>query len=283
MFARCPLQRRNRHAIWLKTVLIGSSALAAEICAGPHHRLLRRQHCSSLCSQSEGHEHVANMVNALAHDFVGLLAVFGRHNIRPPSLCEQSEGHEHVANMYSALAHDFVGFLACVWPPQYSSPSLCEQSEGHEHVANMTNALAHDFVGFLAVFGRHNIRPPHFASKVSYSASPQTFAKCSRSAAPLIKFVHDKCSFFYWYIQIYRVFKSAKLPPPPPHKTKRPAQNGGMRKRQCHQSGGTICFKGAILTSRGLLCLRRDRGQTGSRYKWQFRDARQARGKAVRP
>ena len=47
----------------------------------------------------------------------------------------------------------------------------------------MTNALAHDVVGFLAVFGRHNIRPPHFASKVSYSASPQTFTECSRSAA----------------------------------------------------------------------------------------------------
>ena len=85
---------------------IGSSAPAAEICAGQHNRLLRRQHCSSLCSQSEG----------------------------------------------------------------------------HEHVANMTNALRHDFVGFLAVFGRHNIRPPHFASKVSYSASPQTFAECLHSA-----------------------------------------------------------------------------------------------------
>ena len=56
-----------------------------------HNHLLRRQHCSSLCSQSEGHEHVANMTNALGHDFVG----------------------------FSALA----------WPPQYSSPSLCEQSE----------------------------------------------------------------------------------------------------------------------------------------------------------
>ena len=43
--------------------------------------------------------------------------------------------------------------------------------------------MGHDFVGFLAVFDRHNIRPPHFASKVSYSASPQTFAECSRSAA----------------------------------------------------------------------------------------------------
>ena len=47
----------------------------------------------------------------------------------------------------------------------------------------MASALAHDFVGFLAVFGRHKIRGSHFASKVSYSASPQTFAKCSRSAS----------------------------------------------------------------------------------------------------
>ena len=86
---------------------VSGSALAAEICTGPHNRLLRRQHCSSLCSQSEG----------------------------------------------------------------------------HEHVANMASALGHDFVGFLAVFGRHNIRPPHIASKVSYSASPQAFAECSRSAS----------------------------------------------------------------------------------------------------
>ena len=84
---------------------ISGSALAAEICTDPHNRLLRRQHCSSLCSQSEG----------------------------------------------------------------------------HEHVANMTNALGHDFVGF-SVLVRHNIRPPHFASKVSYSASPQASAKCPRGA-----------------------------------------------------------------------------------------------------
>ena len=64
-----------------------------------HNHLLRRQHCSSLCSQSEGHEHVANMTNA--------------------------------------LGHDFVGFSTRAWPPQYS--------------------------------------PPHFASKVSYRASPQGF------------------------------------------------------------------------------------------------------------
>ena len=91
----------------IKVCKEAAAPLAAEICAGSHHRLLRRQHCSSLCSQSEG----------------------------------------------------------------------------HEHVANMASALGHDFVGFLAVFGRHNIRPPHFASKVSYSASSQAFAECSRSAS----------------------------------------------------------------------------------------------------
>ena len=84
---------------------VSGSALAAEICTGPHNRLLGRQHCSSLCSQSEG----------------------------------------------------------------------------HEHVANMTSALGHDFIGF-SVLGRRNIRSPHFASKVSYSASPQASAKCPRGA-----------------------------------------------------------------------------------------------------
>ena len=71
--------------------MVSSSTLAAEICTDSHNRLLRRQHGSSLCSQSEGHEHVANMTSVLGHDFVG----------------------------YSARA----------WPPQYSLPSLCEQSE----------------------------------------------------------------------------------------------------------------------------------------------------------
>ena len=31
---------------------------------------------------------------------------------------------------------------------------------------------------FQLVLGRRNIRPPHFASKVSYSASPQASTKC---------------------------------------------------------------------------------------------------------
>ena len=70
---------------------VSGSALAAEICTGPHNRLLRRQHCSSLCSQSEGHEHVANMTNALGMTLLDYQLVLGRHNIRPPSLCEQSE------------------------------------------------------------------------------------------------------------------------------------------------------------------------------------------------
>ena len=100
--ATAPLKGR---AFKIEISKVSGSTLVAEICTDPHNRLLRRQHCSSLCSQSEG----------------------------------------------------------------------------HEHVANMTNALGHDFVGF-SVLVRHNIRPPHFASKVSYSASPQAFAKCSRDA-----------------------------------------------------------------------------------------------------
>ena len=85
---------------------------------------MRRQHCSSLCSQSEGHEHVANMTNALGHDFVG----------------------------FSARA-----------APQPSSPSLCKQSE-------------------LQCY-RRNLRPPHFASKVSYNAAPQKALQCWRPKA----------------------------------------------------------------------------------------------------
>ncbi len=115
----------------------GDSVLAAKVCTGPHNRLLRRQHCSSLCSQSEG----------------------------------------------------------------------------HEHVADIASALGHIFVGFLAVFGRHNICPPHFASKVSYSASPQTFAESSRSApcrctASALLFGLKLCGFFLDFE--HPTFQSAK-------------------------------------------------------------------------
>ncbi len=99
------IQKKSR-VFKIEISMVRSSTLAAEICTDSHNRLLRRQHGSSLCSQSEGHEHVANMT--------------------------------------SALGHDFVGFSARTWPPLYSLP--------------------------------------HFASKVSYNASPQTSAKCPRGA-----------------------------------------------------------------------------------------------------
>ena len=78
------IQKKSR-VLKIEISMVSSSTLAAEICTGPHNRLLRRQHCSSLCSQSEGHEHVANMTNALDHDFVGF-SVLVRHNIRPLTL-----------------------------------------------------------------------------------------------------------------------------------------------------------------------------------------------------
>ena len=123
--ATAPLKGR---AFKIEISKVSGSALVAEICTDPHNRLLRRQHCSSLCSQSEG----------------------------------------------------------------------------HEHVANMTNALGHDFVGF-SVLVRHNIRPPHFASKVSYSASPQASAKCPRSApcsdATLaMLFALKTAQIFFWIL-----------------------------------------------------------------------------------
>ena len=107
----------------------GASALAAEICAGPHNRLLRRQHCSSLCLQGEGYEHVANIASALGHIFVGFLAVF-------------------VATIFA---------------------------------------------------------PPHFASKVSYSASSLAFAECSRSAscrctASAMLLGQKPCRVFSWIL-----------------------------------------------------------------------------------
>ena len=58
---------------------------------------------------------------------------------------------------------------------------------------------------FQLVLGRHNIRPPHFASKVSYSASPQASAKCPRGApccdATLaMLFVLKTAQIFFWIL-----------------------------------------------------------------------------------
>ena len=70
--------------------------------------------------------------------------------------------------MVNALGYDFVGLSARAWPPRTRS----------EH----DQRFGHNLVIFQPMLGRRNIRPPHFASKVSYSASPQTLAECSRSA-----------------------------------------------------------------------------------------------------
>ena len=122
--ATAPLKGR---AFKIEISKVSGSALVAEICTDPHNRLLRRQHCSSLCLQSEGHEHVANMASALGHDFVG-----------------------------------------------------------------------------FSVLVRHNIRPPHFASKVSYSASPQASAKCSCDApcsdAALACYLLKNEPKFFWIL-----------------------------------------------------------------------------------
>ena len=122
--ATAPLKGR---AFKIEISKVSGSALVAEICTDPHNRLLRRQHCSSLCLQSEGHEHVANMASALGHNFVG-----------------------------------------------------------------------------FSVLVRHNIRPPHFASKVSYSASPQASAKCSRDApcsdAALACYLLKNEPKFFWIL-----------------------------------------------------------------------------------
>ena len=46
------IQKKSR-TFKIEISMVSSSALAAEICTDSHNRLLRRQHCSSLCSQSE--------------------------------------------------------------------------------------------------------------------------------------------------------------------------------------------------------------------------------------
>ena len=69
--ATAPLKGR---AFKIEISKVSGSTLVAENFTDPHNRLLRRQHCSSLCSQSEGHEHIANMASALGYNFVGFSA-----------------------------------------------------------------------------------------------------------------------------------------------------------------------------------------------------------------
>ena len=113
------------------------------------------------------------MVNALGYDFVGLSVRAWPPQYSAPSLCEQSELQCFASKLrrtllFSKKTQFFLRF--CI---SKVSSSLCLQSEGHEHVANMVSALGHNLVIFQPMLGRRNIRPPHFASKVSYSAGAE--------------------------------------------------------------------------------------------------------------
>ena len=162
---------------------LAAAPLQRRFAAGPHNRLLRCQYCSSLCSQSEGHEHVANMANASGHDFVGFSAHAWPPQYSSPSLCEQSELQCFASELRcmfaqrrplkgrvfkiqiklkfsgSALAAENCAGLHNRLLRRQHCSSLCSQSEGHEHVANMGNASGHNFVGFLA-----RARPPQYSS-----------------------------------------------------------------------------------------------------------------------
>ena len=113
-------------------------------------RLLRRQHCSSLCLQSEGHEHVANMASALGHDFVGFLAVFGRHNMRSPSLCKQSELQCFASDLRRMFAQrllanlDFLDFEHPLIPPKTVSFPLghIQKAPRHSFYEGMPRGLS---------------------------------------------------------------------------------------------------------------------------------------------
>ena len=70
---------------------VSGSAFAAENCTGAHSRLLRRQHCSSLCSQSEGSEYCGGQTQTKnpTKSCPRALVMFATYSW--PSLCEQSE------------------------------------------------------------------------------------------------------------------------------------------------------------------------------------------------
>ena len=108
---------------------------------------MRRQHCSSLCSQSEGHGHVAKITTKYilpqtAQQRITRINEFrGRRMGRQhcSSLCSQSEGHGHVAKMLKfAIGSLFYGVSAIK-----SSPSLCEQSELQCFASDFRRMFAH--------------------------------------------------------------------------------------------------------------------------------------------
>ena len=74
-------------------------------------RRMGRQHCSSLCSQSEGHGHVAKMLKfAVGSLFCGVSAIKSS-----PSLCEQSELQCFASDFRRMFAHRPLSWAA---PPK---------------------------------------------------------------------------------------------------------------------------------------------------------------------
>ena len=61
--------------------------------------------------------------------------------------------------------------------------SLCSQNETHEYCGGQIRLKIQQSHALKRWPYSLRVRGPHFASKVSYSASPQTFAKRSRSAS----------------------------------------------------------------------------------------------------
>ena len=140
-------------------------------------RRMGRQHCSSLCSQSEGHGHVAKMLK--------VAIIFGPLTLRRQhcsSLCLQSEGHGHVARRLKsaisslqssspslckqselqcfAAVRATVTLRECLSSPQSSSPSLCKQRTLKCFAAK-------------SAIGSPQSSSPSLRRKVSYNASPQ--------------------------------------------------------------------------------------------------------------
>ena len=75
--------------------------------------LTAAKHCSSLCSQSEGHDHVARMLqvryrSAISPLLCGVFAII----FAPPSLCEQSELQCFAPFCVSEI-RKFVVFVPC--------------------------------------------------------------------------------------------------------------------------------------------------------------------------
>ena len=110
-------------------------------------RRMRRQHCSSLCLQSESHGHVAkittkNILPQTAQQRITRINEFRGRRMRRQhcsSLCSQSEGHGHVAKMLKfAIGSLFYGVSAIK-----SSPSLCEQSELQCFASDFRRMFAH--------------------------------------------------------------------------------------------------------------------------------------------